>query len=428
MFSKHSDYFLSSVNPIATADQRDAERLAQLIAESSIGKQAVDRVSFLWCKAFGVDGARPEAWAMFDDAMIEYARNYILKAIASDPVQPRIIQNFSPPHRWFDLDIPGSRMGGDNPDNIYRMVGIQHGRRYILHGYQTGVSPAHVSFSLVSNWGTSKTVTSLESSELTYDEDGSFRIYIGPERIDNQPNQLITRPNVKLLFIRDSMMNWAIETPNAYQLEVLDMAPGSGLDVEDLAHKAADIMADDVPLYYWFTRLASGLRTNQFEPVRLSAASGGLPTQAGTLANFQLADDDAVVITIDPAGAAYCGIVAHDWYFRTINADRRTSSLTSAMSRPNPDGTITLVMSIADPGTYNWIDVGGLHDLLLFCRWQGLPKQTIGKGPKLRAEITKLSMLPDILLFATEFVTGQEREQQITTRAFAYDRRWANDK
>jgi hypothetical protein len=99
-----------------------------------------------------------------------------------------------------------------------------------------------------------------------------------------------------------------------------------------------------------------------------------------------------------------------------------------AMSRPNPDGTITLVMSIADPGTYNWIDVGGLHDLLLFCRWQGLPKQTIGKGPKLRAEITKLSMLPDILLFATEFVTGQEREQQITTRAFAYDRRWANDK
>ena len=68
-----------------------------------------------------------------DNMLAECTVNYALKG-ALDPDHPRIVRLLQAPGRWFGRDMPGSRWGGDNPDNAYRLAPISHDARYELHG------------------------------------------------------------------------------------------------------------------------------------------------------------------------------------------------------------------------------------------------------------------------------------------------------
>ncbi len=76
---------------------------------------------------------------------------------------------------------------------------------------------------------------------------------------------------------------------------------------------------------------------------------------------FQLADDEALVLTIDPgnAGGFFTVPVYNDW---TITDDywNQQTSLNNAQAVANPpDGTYTMVVAKADPGVANWVSTGG---------------------------------------------------------------------
>ncbi|MEJ0045245.1 MAG: hypothetical protein WDN04_03205 [Rhodospirillales bacterium] len=69
-------------------------------------------------------------------------------------------------------------MGGDNPDNCYRLVGIEHTGRYRLTVTPRNAEPASTTFTLVANYGTSKTVQTLDADHAVRDADGGFQIDI----------------------------------------------------------------------------------------------------------------------------------------------------------------------------------------------------------------------------------------------------------
>jgi hypothetical protein len=419
-------YFLSANNPLANIDQKRAEQMAVRIAASPAGQRARERAAFMWRRAMGHDGATAEAWTLFEAAMDEYAFNYILKAVSCDANYPALVQNFRPPHRWFGMEVSGSRMGGDNPDNSYRHVGIAHGARYELEGKPVGRGPAHASFSLVANFGTSKTVCALDSRDLVFEGDGCFQITIDDRDANGRPNHLRTTPAVKFLYIRDSMEDWATETPYSYRIRRLDPPDADPISEEHCTQIAAEAMEDDVPLYYWFTRLPSGLPRNTQAAVSGAANLGGLITQAGSLGHFRLQDDDAAIIHVDPAGAAYSGFVVHDWWFRTIQYWSRTSSLTSTAMASNADGTRTMVLSLQDPGLHNWIDPGGLHDLTSYFRWQGLPRTPVRSGPSIDLRMVKLKDLEQGALPDARRITPAGRREQRAAREAACARRWVD--
>jgi len=50
-----------------------------------------------------------------------------------------------------------------------------------------------------------------------------------------------------------------------------------------------------------------------------------------------------------------------------------TASLNLSQAKPDPDGTLPLVVAPKDPGVANWLDTTGLHEGTLFVRWQKLP-------------------------------------------------------
>ena len=417
------DCVLAAGNPIANREQCSAEEAALRILQLDTYRAARRKVAFLWRLAYGED-ARAEALPSFEAAMDEYAFNYVLKATASDENFPRFVRDFMPPHSWFGHTLPGARMGGDNPDNCYRVAGVKHGARYEVRGKVVRRPGSSVTFTLVANYGTSVTIQTLDFADVQCATDESFTLTIDAQAANGRPNHLQTAPGCKFLFVRDSMEDWVNETPLALAIHRIDPPDADPLSDEQMAQRAAHRMVEDVPLYYWFTRLFSAKPVNTLSLEMSSGSLGGLVTQAGAQGRLKLADDEAAVITVDPAGARYSGLVAHDWWFRSLPYSNRTASLTSSSSHANRDGHFTYVVSLRDPGIHNWIDTCGLHETLVLYRWQGLPENKLRQGPTVDSvRIVKLDELAAALPPEIVRVSAAERARQIETRERAFARR-----
>ncbi len=380
-----------------------------------------------WRVGYG-EGAPDADDPQFAIAMDEYVANYAFKAATSDAVHPRFVRNFMPPYHWQGRAgpgkaVPGARMGGDNPDNCYRLAGIEHGGRYRIRIVPVGGDPAHVSFTLTGNWGTSVTIQTLELHYLEREEDGSAIITIDADPAGGRCNHLTTLPHVKFLFVRDSMTDWARETPVDLSIERTDSVERAPLSIDEMAARAAFRLLEDVPLYYWFQRLSMGKPPNHIAPPIRTASYGGLVTQATAIGHLRLAVDEAAIITFDPAGARYASIDLVGPWYQSIEAHERQSGLTMKMAASNPDGTITCVASIRDPGIANWLDTGGFPDTLPLIRWQGLPAREVGSGPVFDLAFMATDEVASRLPTHGTRIDAQGRQRQLEARRSAFDRR-----
>lgn len=412
-------YFLSRSNAAATIDQRTVERWALEVFGLPQVRAARERSAHYWRAAMQPDwdgGAQ----AMFEAAMEEYAFNYVLKAAVSDADHPRIAQVFLPPHDCFGQSTPGSRIGGDNPDNIYRFVGIAHGAAYRLHGRAAADAPTNVSYTLVANYGCTETIATVESHDLVCDATGEFVLTIDDQPADGRPNHLQTQPGVCFLFIRDTLVDWSRERANRLRIERLTPVSRDPLTKDEMATRAARAMFDSVPLYYWYQR-TSQFPVNAMTPAFRSGYVGGLITQAGSTGGFRLSPEAAVIVKVDPGGARYHSLVAHDMYYRTLDADGRSSAFNPGSATAGADGVITYVCAHQDPGVANWLDLAGLPGCIMLQRWQALPPGD------LRASITtrhvRLSDLDRLLGAEVGSVTRSERARQLAKRHEDYRRR-----
>jgi hypothetical protein len=149
-----------------------------------------------------------------------------------------------------------------------------------------------------------------------------------------------------------------------------------------------------------------------------------LATQLQSAGYFQLADDQALVITIDPGNAGYFVVpITNDW---TITGDywNQQSTLNSSQAIPNPDGTYTLVISPTDPGVANWISTGGLNQGTISIRFQDLDQNKLNT-PTVKSQVIPLSNLRGVLPTATVYVGFDQRADQIALRHAGFDRRFA---
>jgi hypothetical protein len=385
---------------------------------------ARQRIGGLWQLAYGID--RPEQQlAEFDGAMDEYFTNYMFKAAASDAYNPGFVRDFLPVHERAGHNVPGARMGGDNPDNCYRLAGIAHGETYIVRGRTNGQAPANTSFSLTANYGTMVTVDLIEDHQLVVDPDGCFTITIDSEDANGRINHLRAAPNVKFLFVRDSMADWVRERPYSLTIERISGEVHAPISHEEIASRAIFRATEDVPLYYWVSRFGRGEPVNQPCAPRGSGALGGLTTQAGSSGWLHLEGDEAAIIEFDPAGASYASVVLYDWWMRSIDPWKYQSSLTNAMVPPAANSQCTFIASAHDTGHAGWLDTSGLRDVQIIVRWQGLPPETLRAGPTLSVRIVKFDALNALLGAELPRVTPEQRKAALAGRKAAFERCFA---
>ncbi|MBW8752742.1 MAG: hypothetical protein JF595_01105 [Sphingomonadales bacterium] len=407
-------------NPIANTDQFAAERDVLAMWDMPQTRAARAHVAQLWRVGYGAD-VPPGLDLSFDAAMDGYLANYLFKAAAADPVRPRFVRNFMPGHAWRGHEVLDARMGADNPDNCYRLAGIAHGGRYRVWGRILDSCPAHVSFTLVENWGTSVTVQTVELPGIAVEEDGSFTITIDDRPAAGRGNHMTTNPRVKFLFVRDSMMDWARETPLELHIERLDAGAAVAPDAEQRLDEALRRAREEVPLYYWFFRLSAGMAANTMVQPMRTGSVGGLVTQASSIGRLHLEDDQAAVIRFAPLGAAYNSLQLAMWWYRSIDAHLLQTGLSAAQAVRDADGGITAVISAEDPGVANWVQTGGFKDLLPMVRWQGMAPG--GVEPWHEMSIVPLGRLDAALGGAQPRMDVAARAKQLADRRGAWARR-----
>ncbi|MET0379073.1 MAG: hypothetical protein ABW049_08795 [Spongiibacteraceae bacterium] len=411
-------------NPLATADQLAAEKLAVEIVGSGALKQARADLKTQWMKsAAAVAPVSAESLTYLEQALDETVFAQTLSSINTDAHYPKIISTLAGAHTWFGVAVPGYRTLLDNPDTIYRTVPLDPAASYVITGAMSAHPPVDANFSV---WdGRNKTLANLTQEQLIVDASGNFTIDISAAEFSGKGNHLPLAPTATKLFVRNTINDWGVQ-----QFLSLQVARVSGpqippaKSVEQLTAQAAQAVREVAPVFDYYTKLSYAQPVNTLPPVSLGGSAGRLATQVATYSAFNIADDEALIVTLNTGGAKYFIAPVYTRWMTTTQFVGRTQTLNNRQALANPDGTYTLVISVTDPKIYNWIDTAGLHEGLFNLRWQALPATPADALPAATMQHVKLSDLPKVLPVGTRYVTPAQREAQRAERVKSYTPRY----
>ena len=455
------------VSPLGTPAQISRERIAMRTANTLPVNlmKFVLRQGFLaaanqqFARVGGPDQANLDA---LNNAVDEYALASAFSQQILNPMDPAVVTQVAPPHDWYGLTVGGSRLLYDNPDTIYRFIPVNKTSEYVLTGRLYEGIPADTTFSVLE--GTSGTTSRiLTLDDLDVSPDGSFVITVsGAAATPGQRNHLQLTSSSTLIAARNTLGDWAVEEPMELEVQRVSGPPNSlfaqlggfvllGSLVNDnpllaslaslippLAIAEAPIVRGTLTALLMIVRganqeakymaLATTDPDGQLRPpnVMTPPASNAefLANQLQSNGYFQLADDEALVLTIDPASAGFFTVpVYNDW---TITGDywNQQTSLNNDQSVANLDGTYTMVVSPTDPLVRNWVSTGGLNQGIISMRFQNLDPDS-PDTPSVISRVVKIADLRDDLPADTVFVTPEERATQLAVRKAGFDKRWA---
>lgn len=327
-------------------------------------------------------------------------RSSIQAAFDYDLVHPVLI---NPTHQY-------ARQGLDNPDAIYFNAYLDEGATYEVSGVRG--TTVDLSFQIMDgNYSADGSPTSLaafDDRELDIAEDGSFSWTFGPD---------LGLKKGATLIIREVYSDWVNERRGTIRIQRLDTAgvPRAPFEVDKVAKRygvAAKMLTGKIKTWFefpkWFTYK---------EPVNTLTAPkstpGGLASQFSSLGHYDLADDQALVVTVPVCDAApYQAIqIGSKWYVST-DYEHYQSSLTGAQSQADPDGKFRYVISTRNPGIANWLDTTGHPTGVIMLRWQRIARPlTEADGPKV-----ELVAFDDIANHLPYYATNQVTPEQYSTR------------
>ncbi len=413
-------------NPLATAEQREVEDIALRLMQHPRVQKARSVVTLLWRSAVG-HPAR-EQMDRFDNMIEEYVFYHVFRAANSDGAHPRVARFMAPAHHWFGRDVPGSRWGGDSPDFIYRIIPIEHGGHYEIHGQRNGTQAPLCTYALMGDSTAAPAIQGLlDSVDMSMQADGQFVITLDPGPADGRANHIQTQAGADYLLIRDALGDWLTQSANTLGARHRGGASGSAQSADELATRAASTMLESFYYTYYCTRSGFGLAPNQIRVPSSSAAFGGMATQWSTKANLWLEHDEALLIRANAAGALFRNVMLSDAFHLSVNYGSSLSSLNMCQMTPDEDGNFTYVVAHRDPGIHNWLDTGGLRQTNFGQRWQAFAPGYGGESPAMTAHVVKFDSLDLELPRGVHRIDNAGRRTQLAHRKAGFDRRFVDN-
>jgi hypothetical protein len=415
------------VSTLSTADQEWAEKIVLRIIAASEVRAARARARALMA-ASPLAKESPDARARLDYALDKWLVQLARQDVDSDLEHPRILWNTNlAKYHWFGFDFPGSGSANDNPDNTYRHVALDGASRYELLGQLRPMHPVQLTLQLERypeglGFALNKSGTDIENfvtltdKDLDIAADGSFRITLDSSPAEGRRNY-IQLPSGKLyLLIRDTMTDWK-QNPIAFSIRRLSGPPSPPpLTEQELTSRVAQQLPGYVA--FWL-RYVEGVRAKvpQENTLREAAGRAGGYGYIGQM-RFNMRDDQALVVTIDGGHADYVAAQVSDPWQVAPSPTEYLMSRNQAQSEINPDGTLTYVLALRDPGVANWIDAAGLHSGWFVLRWQGMPHDNkSGDGLIRSVTLVELKDLARILPAPQPTVSPDERRKELAMRA-----------
>jgi hypothetical protein len=402
-------------NPIATDEQHALERRALELQQHPVVARTAKEVRAHWlAKA----NPGPEARACFEWAFEEVMYCAVFWSLNQDPQHPKVATITRLPHRVGDLEVPGSRYGLDNPDSIYRVIPIDGSERYRISGR---VPKRRLTENYFNLWDPNMhTVAVFDGKTLDVAADGSFSIDVDSDPPAGRRNHIRSTPKAHEFYIRDVILDWAEDRANELRVEKLGAPKTPERSEAEQAELAARFMRAyaDNTVRWNDQALGKPANTLQFKIDR--DTDGALGNQIYIMGHFRLKDGEALVVDVNLGGAAYFITPITNVCGTTNDIQHRTASLNLAQSARNPDGTLTCVVSVEDPGVHNWVDPCDMHEGILTLRWAEFPTGRPGAEVGATSRVVPIDRLRRELPEATRFVTAEERRRQREERARAY--------
>ncbi|MGU3653704.1 hypothetical protein [Mycolicibacterium sp. A43C] len=462
---------VAAASPLGTPQQLAAEHLAQRIAGSlpvqlarlflkagfySAAQRQFDRVG----------GPDPENLHRLDAAVDAYAMGAAFQQQLLNSAEPTVVMQVAPPHTWYGQSVGASRILYDNPDTIYRFMGVNGASSYVIRGTFADLDnlPADTSFSVLTGL-TGNTAAVLTKDQLVIEPDGSFTITADASPAGGRTNHLQLTADTTLIATRNTLSDWARQAPMGLEITRVGGPPNSlfsqlggfaipGIGPAVVRNPVLTTLVSLIPPLPYVPTLLRGTvaavimllgvqREETYMRVATTDPGTGeridpnvlkdparnaefLATQLQSAGYFQLTDDQALVITVRPGDAGYFVVpVTDDWTVTDDYWNVQTSLNNAQAVADDADGTTyTFVLSPTDPGVANWVSTGGLNQGTISIRFQDLdPDAAI--LPSVDARLVRLEDLPAEMPPGTRWVTAGERAAQLAGRKAAYDLRFA---
>lgn len=358
----------------------------------------------------------------------EMAFSAVISVVAMDVSRSLPFWTLNLPHARDGFDVPGSRHGVDNPDNVYRVIAVDDVNSFRIDGQVNERPGADVSFTLFNHYpgsgADSQSQGVMVLADLDKDAEGRFSFTVGPEAAGERTNHIQSTPGqARLIFVRDSLQDWSVETP--VSLSVTRTAGPGAATPSQAEQVAAAVEAIGVSIDYWIRLMPQWFSTPFNDIAKGRAKNFSYTQQATSEARFRLGPDEALIVTVDPSAAKYLGIQLADVWGASMDYSTHTSSLNQHQAHHAADGTITYVVSLQDPGVWNWLDPAGLEQGTMLHRWQGMPDGFDSEKSVRSSRVVKLADLDAALPADMRRVTPDQRRDQLKQRAAGLARRLA---
>ena len=229
-----------------------------------------------------------------------------------------------PDYPSFRVLDPRSKEGMDNSDQRYLLCPLNPDRTYRVHGERGTTRRLDfqilrgIAFDAVD--GAGSLVSVLTTEELGVDESGHFELFLGGEPRETNWLELCEGP--QSIMIRQICSDWDVEVPGSIHIDCLETlgSPRPALDIPEMAARWETTAKHFASLVrYWpdfgQSRWCSQAAANELLPPADFSDVGGLPGREMAGGHFDLAEDEALVITTWPSEARYQGIqLGHHWW------------------------------------------------------------------------------------------------------------------
>ena len=288
------------------------------------------------------------------------------------------------------------KMGADNPDNYYFNAQISSDYEYRVAGMRNTVHYIGF-FTQNGNYGTTGGLApcgQLEGKDLILEKDGSFEIILSKKQ--KGKNWLKIEADTGLFMVRQTFLNRFEEV--AAEMKIENLSGNKSPDpltpkMVDEGLKTASMFIAGAPLL--FARWAKGFQKHpnqlpQFDP-EVSNAAGGDKNIIYYHSYWKLAEDEALVITVDPPECDSWNFQLNNYWMESLDYRYFNVCVSKGNAQYEKDGSIKIVVAHSDPGQPNWLDTCNHSEGTMCWRWYRLPEGVEARQPK--CEVVKFKNL-----------------------------------
>lgn len=282
------------------------------------------------------------------------------------------------------------KIGADNPDNAYYNAAVSAGYSYLITGNRGTVRrlSLHMQRGSYGSSGGLQPAGKIDGNDLTLDAQGNFRVIASVNRPEeNEGDWLPMTEDTTLFMVRQTFGNREEESEATVNIESIgkEIAPRE-LTPEFLDRALSQTAAFVAGTSAIFTRWAIGFKKHENElpefDEKVSTNLGGDPDIVYYHSYWRLDPGNALVIETEIPECDYWNFQLNNFWMESLDYRYHRIHINQSNAKLNDDGSVTLVVSPADPGHPNWLTTAGhTHGTMCF-RW--IKPKTEPPQPKTR--------------------------------------------